>query len=87
MLNTTQCQQYFTHIVAVSFIGGAKPEYQEKTTDLRPITDIPNYNVVRVMQQEKSYLSIRYYVKQIQKLSSNHMTYRRSCHWWNCRCS
>jgi hypothetical protein len=28
-------QQYFSYIVAVSFIGSRKPEYPEKTTDLR----------------------------------------------------
>jgi hypothetical protein len=32
-------QQYFSYIVAVSFIGEKKTEYQEKTTDLPQGTD------------------------------------------------
>jgi hypothetical protein len=33
-------QQYFSYIVAVScFIGGGKPEYSEKITDLSLVTD------------------------------------------------
>ena len=32
-------QQYFSYIVAVSFIGGGKAEYLEKTTDLPHVTD------------------------------------------------
>ena len=32
-------QQYFSYIVAVSFIGGVKPEDTEKTTDLSQVTD------------------------------------------------
>jgi hypothetical protein len=32
-------QQYFIYIVAVSFIGGRKPMYSKKTTDLLEGTD------------------------------------------------
>jgi hypothetical protein len=32
-------QQYFSYIVAVSFIGGGKPEYPEKTTNLSQVTN------------------------------------------------
>jgi len=32
-------QQYFSYIVAVSFIGVGKAEYTEKTTDLPQVTD------------------------------------------------
>jgi len=32
-------QQYFSYIVAVSYIGGGKEEYPEKTTDLSQVTD------------------------------------------------
>jgi hypothetical protein len=32
-------QQYFSYIVAVSFIGGGNGEYSEKTTDLPQIPD------------------------------------------------
>ena len=31
--------KYFSYIMAVSFIGGGKPEYPEKTTDLSQVTD------------------------------------------------
>ena len=46
VFNATFNQQYFSFIVAVSFIGGGKwntrrkpPEYPEKTTDLSQVTD------------------------------------------------
>jgi hypothetical protein len=32
-------QQYFSYIVAVSFVGGEKPEYLENITDLPQVTD------------------------------------------------
>jgi len=32
-------QQYFSYIVAVSFIGGGNQKYPEKTTDLLQVTD------------------------------------------------
>jgi hypothetical protein len=32
-------KQYFSDIVAVSFIGGGTLEYPEKTTDLPQVTD------------------------------------------------
>jgi hypothetical protein len=32
-------QQYFSYIMVVSFIGGGKPEYPEKTTDLSQVTN------------------------------------------------
>jgi hypothetical protein len=32
-------QQYFSNIVAVSFIGGRNMEYPEKTIDLPQVTD------------------------------------------------
>ena len=32
-------QQYFIYIVAVSFIGGRKPEYLDKTINLPQVTD------------------------------------------------
>ena len=32
-------QQYFNYIVAVNFIGGVKPQYPEKNTDLSQVTD------------------------------------------------
>jgi hypothetical protein len=38
LLNAT-FKQYFSYIVAVSFIGGGKPEYPEKTTNLSQITN------------------------------------------------
>jgi hypothetical protein len=31
-------QQYFSYIMAVSFIGGGNTEYLEKTTDLSQVT-------------------------------------------------
>jgi hypothetical protein len=33
--------QYFSYIIAVSFIGGENREYREKTTDLLQDTDKP----------------------------------------------
>jgi hypothetical protein len=38
-------QQYFSFFVEISFIGVGKPEYQEETTDLPPVTD-KSHNVV-----------------------------------------
>jgi hypothetical protein len=32
-------QQYFSYIVVVSFIGGEKSEYPEKTIDLLQVAD------------------------------------------------
>jgi hypothetical protein len=32
-------QQYFSYIMAVSFIGGEELEYPERTTDLPQVTD------------------------------------------------
>ena len=32
-------QQYFSYIVAVSFIGGGNPEYTEKTINMLQVTD------------------------------------------------
>ena len=39
MLFNSTFQQQFSYIVAFSAIGGGKPEYPEKTTDLSQVTD------------------------------------------------
>ena len=39
VFNATFNNINFSYIVAVSFIGGGKPEYPEKTTDLSLVTD------------------------------------------------
>ena len=39
VFNAIYFQQYFSYIVAVSFIGGWKPEYPEKSTYLSQVTD------------------------------------------------
>jgi hypothetical protein len=38
MFNAT-CKNMSVYFVVVSFIGGGKPEYQEKNTDLSQVTD------------------------------------------------
>jgi hypothetical protein len=52
-------QQYFSYAVAISFIGGRKPEYLEKTTDLPQVTDklydIKLYRVHLAMSRIQAY--------------------------------
>ena len=54
MINTT-----FSYIVAVSFIGGGKPECREKTTDLSQVTDklyhIKLYRVYHIMNEARTH--------------------------------
>jgi hypothetical protein len=41
-------QQYFSYIMAVSFIGGGNREYPAKTTDLSQVTDKLHHMLFRV---------------------------------------
>jgi hypothetical protein len=48
LFGTVVVVQYFRYIVAASFIGVEKPEYQEKTTDLPQVTDNHHILLYRV---------------------------------------